>query len=160
FVLQEVTRQPLADAYTNSYAACYGDWGPVLETPGSGMFYRDSRVAFRNIIDGSSNTLAVGERAALFTKTPWAGAVTGGSCVTTPDAPVYQSIIEPAPTMVMARVSGRKALNDPWSEPYDFFSGHRQVVQFVFADAAVHALSSSMNPAAVRALATIAGGET
>src|SRR6516164_9971433 len=38
FVLQQVTRQPLADAYTNSYAACYGDWGPVLETPGSGMF--------------------------------------------------------------------------------------------------------------------------
>jgi prepilin-type N-terminal cleavage/methylation domain-containing protein len=159
FVLQQQTRQPICDAATNSYAACYGDWGPVLETPGSGMFYRNSQVCFRNIIDGSSNTLAVGERAALFTQTPWAGAVSGGSCVTTPNAPVYQSVIEPAPTMVMARVSGRKALNDPWSEPYDFFSGHREVVQFVFADGAVHALSRSMEPSAVRVLATIAGGE-
>jgi prepilin-type N-terminal cleavage/methylation domain-containing protein len=159
FVLQQQTRQPICDAATNSYAACYGDWGPVLETPGSGMFYRNSQVRFGNIIDGASNTIAVGERAALFTQTPWAGAVTGGSCVTTPNAPVYQSIIEPAPTMVMARVGGRKALNDPWSEPYDFFSGHRDVVQFVFADGSVHALSRSMEPSVVRPLATIAGGE-
>jgi prepilin-type N-terminal cleavage/methylation domain-containing protein len=158
-VLQQKTRQPIADAATNSYAACYGDVGPVLETPGSGMFHRNSQVAFRNILDGTSNTLAIGERAAFFTQTPWAGAITGGSCVTTPNAPVYQSVIEPAPSMVMARVSGRRALNDPWSEPYDFFSGHREVVQFVFADAAVHALSTSMDPQAVYALATIAGGE-
>src|SRR5262249_18751839 len=158
-VLQQVTRQPLTDAVTNSYSACYGDWGPVQETPGTGMFYRNSQVTFRNILDGASNTLAVGERAALFTQTPWAGTVTGGSCVTTPNAPVYQSVIEPAPTMVMARIGGRKALNDPWSEPYDFFSGHGRVVYFVFADAAVHGLGTSMDPAAVRTLATIAGGE-
>ena len=29
---------------------------------------------------------------------------------------------EPAMVMVLARVSGRRQLNDPWSEPYDFFT--------------------------------------
>jgi prepilin-type N-terminal cleavage/methylation domain-containing protein/prepilin-type processing-associated H-X9-DG protein len=158
-VLDERTGRPLGEAATNSYAACWGDWDAVADTPGRGVFWRNSHVKLADVMDGTSTTIAIGERAALFTQTPWIGAFTNGSARTTPDAPVYTSVIEPAPTMVMARISGRRPLNDPYSEPYDFFSPHGDVVQFLFVDGSVHALSRGMDLAVLRALATRAGGE-
>jgi prepilin-type N-terminal cleavage/methylation domain-containing protein/prepilin-type processing-associated H-X9-DG protein len=158
-VLDEGASKPIAQAATNSYAACYGDWNAILETPGSGMFCKNSETRIGQITDGTSYTLAVGERAALFTQTPWIGALSRGSARTTPDAPVYQSVIEPAPVEVLARICGRRQLNSPWSEPYDFFSPHTGVVNFLFADGSVHGLSTSMDLNVQMALATIAGGE-
>jgi type II secretory pathway pseudopilin PulG len=126
-----VNQRVIGQAATNSYAACWGDWGPVTDKPGTGIFYKNSHTRILDIVDGTSNTIAVGERAALFAQSPWVGAFTNGSIRTTPNAPVFQSNIDIAPTMVMARISGRRPLNDPWSEPYDFFSPHRSLVNFV-----------------------------
>lgn len=150
----------LADAWTNSYAACYGFGGILGYQPeyGTGMFYRNSQIKVRDIPDGLSNTMAVGERAALFTKTPWAGVMTGGTARTTPGAPVYTSIIEPAPCMVLARI-GRKSLNSPYSEPYDFFSAHPEAIHFVFADGSVHPMRPSTSQAILEGLATVGGQE-
>jgi prepilin-type N-terminal cleavage/methylation domain-containing protein len=158
-VLEEKKSTPLGNAATNSYAACYGDWGPILETPGSGLFCRNSQYSMKDVTDGTSTTLAIGERAALFAQSPWAGTFSNGSCRTTPNAPVYLSTIDPAPTMVLARVSGRKVMNDPLSESYDFFSPHSSVGMFVFADGSVHGITSSVSPTLFQALATRAGGE-
>jgi prepilin-type N-terminal cleavage/methylation domain-containing protein/prepilin-type processing-associated H-X9-DG protein len=145
---------------TNSYAACFGAQGQLGTQPdtGNGVFYRNSHTRLADVTDGTSSTLAIGERSALFTQTPWAGVITGGTARTTPDAPVYRSIVEPAPVMVLARI-GTKTLNDPNSEPYDFFSPHPNVVQFVFADGSVHPLSSSVSLDVLLALASRAGGE-
>jgi prepilin-type processing-associated H-X9-DG protein len=125
---------------------------------GNGLFARNSKIRIVDIADGTSNTLAIGERPALFAQAPWAGVMTGGTCRTTPGAPVYLSIIEQAPNMVMARIGARK-LNDRYSEPYDFFSPHPGLAQFVFADGAVHALRLTTDIKVLQALATRAGGE-
>jgi prepilin-type N-terminal cleavage/methylation domain-containing protein len=160
FSVQHVfTGHSLGDAATNSYAACWGDWIPVQESPWTGMFSMNSRTRIQDITDGTSMTIALGERAALFAQTPWAGAFTNGSVRTTPDAPVFGSQIDSAPVMTLARIGGRKALNDPYSEPYDFFSPHFKLVNFVFADGSVHALTSTMDLVALRGLATYASGE-
>src|SRR5258708_5758831 len=71
---------------------------------GNGMFYRNSRLRMQDIQDGTSNTLSIGERGAFFTKTPWAGVMTGGTARTTPGAPVYTAILEPPSVMTMAYI--------------------------------------------------------
>ena len=71
---------------------------------------------------------------------------------------VYTAIAELAPVMVLARV-GNRGLNDPNNEPYDFFSPHGDVGNFLFADGAVHAVPRSTSVAVLQALATRSGGE-
>lgn len=151
----------LADADTNSYAASFGALGNIGDTPdqSNGIFYRNSRTPIADIPDGTSNTIALGERCAMFCQTPWVGVMTGGSARVTPNAPVFRALVDPAPAMALARV-GSKALLDPYCEPYDFFSPHPSLVQFVFADGSVHALNSDVQVSVLQALATRNGDET
>jgi prepilin-type N-terminal cleavage/methylation domain-containing protein len=160
FMVQSETNKDLAQAASNSYAACFGAGGDLNSAPdsGNGLFYRNSRLGIKDVVDGTSTTLAVGERAGFFALSPWAGVMTGGTCRTTPGAPVYSSIAELAPVMVLARI-GNKPLNSPYSEPYDFFSPHGGVVLFVFADGAVHPLAQGISQDVLIGLATVAGGE-
>jgi prepilin-type processing-associated H-X9-DG protein len=146
---------------TISYCANYGAEGLLTAFPerGNGTFYRNSSTTVLEITDGLSNTFLIGERAALFAKSPWVGAVSNGTLRTTPNAPVFTSSALPAAAMPMARI-GRKPLNDPWVEPYDFFSPHPGVMNFVFADGSVHAIRFNTSIPVLQALATRAAGDT
>jgi len=159
-VLAGGSNQPLVDAATISYAACYGTAGLMTELPdqGDGVFYRASETRIRDIPDGLSNTFAIGERGSVFAQVPWAGVMAAGTVRTTPNAPVFKSVVHPASTMGMARV-GNKALNDPYCEPYDFFSPHPGVVNFLFADGSVRGLRTTTDVDTLRGLATRAGDE-
>ncbi|HZY87722.1 MAG TPA: DUF1559 domain-containing protein [Gemmataceae bacterium] len=160
FMVLTFDRQDIAPAATNSYAANFGSNRQITNKPdqGNGVFYRNSRVRLTDVTDGTSTTLALGERAALFTQTPWAGALTGGTCRTTPGAPVLRSHLEPSMVSTMAQAGGH-TLMSVYSEPYDFFSPHPNLVQFVFADGSVHPLNPAMDLSVFLALASIAGGE-
>ncbi len=155
YLVWDELNAPLAQAATNSYAACFGSYGLMNTDPdtGNGLFQRNSRIRFDDIPDGLSQTLAVGERGTFFAKTPWAGVMTGGTVRTTPGAPVYTAIVELSPAMVMARL-GNRSLNSPLSEPYDFFSPHSELVYFAFADGSVQGLTSSVELGVLHALAT------
>ncbi len=160
FTVKTQRNVDLATAATNSYAACFGFGGLPNSNPesGNGAFYRNSQTSITDIKDGTSNTFLVGERAAMFAKSPWAGVISDGTIRTTPGAPVYYSLFEQAPVMVMARI-WNKPLNSPLSEPYDFFSPHTAVGNFLFADGSVHSLSIATDLTILQALATINGGE-
>jgi prepilin-type N-terminal cleavage/methylation domain-containing protein/prepilin-type processing-associated H-X9-DG protein len=160
FTVMSEANKPLADCYTNSYAACFGGGGDPGEQAdrGSGVFFRNSNIRPVDISDGLSNTLAIGERSAFFVKSPWVGAVSHGSARTTPGAPVYLAGVEEAPTQVMAR-TGNLPLLDYYSTPYDFFSAHPSSVNFLFCDGSVRRLTTGVSPATLRALGTRAGDE-
>jgi prepilin-type N-terminal cleavage/methylation domain-containing protein len=160
FMVLNDINAPLATAASNSYAACYGFGGDLNTQPdaGNGTFFRNSRIKLTDILDGTGNTLAVGERCGWLTQTPWAGVMSGGTTRTTAGAPVYTAMVEGAPPMVLARINHR-LLNDPYSEPYDFFSAHGDVVNFVLVDGSVRALNTSTSLAVLQALATRADGE-
>jgi len=151
----EVTR-----AHTNSYAACHGAYGLLNVDPdhGTGLFQRNSGHRIAAILDGTSQTISIGERGSILTQSPWAGVVTAGTCRTVVGAPVYVSSVQMAPAMTLARVANR-TINSYFSEPYDFFSPHRAGIQFVFADGSVHLLYPTIDLTVVQALATINGQE-
>jgi prepilin-type processing-associated H-X9-DG protein len=60
--------------------------------------------------------------------------------------------------MPLARVH-KKPLNDPYSEPYDFFTPHTGVANFLFADGSVKAIRTTASIAVLGDLATKDGGE-
>jgi prepilin-type N-terminal cleavage/methylation domain-containing protein len=153
----------LADAATNSYAGCYGSgtqFNLLLQPElGPGVLFRNSRIAIKDITDGTSTTLMVGERPAMLTRTPWAGIMQSGTARTTPGAPVYTSMIDIAPAMTLARI-GSKPPNDANAEPYEFFTPHIYVIYFALADGSVQGFTRAVDLTVLQAMATRAGGET
>ncbi|HWB09602.1 MAG TPA: DUF1559 domain-containing protein [Pirellulales bacterium] len=160
FQVPDIVNLSMGPAYTTSYTACFGSYGLINTYPdyGTGVFQRNSRCRYKDIADGTTTTIAVGERSALFAKAPWAGVITTGAVRTTPGAPVYLSTVEQAPVMAMARTAD-KYLNSPFSEPYDFFSGHVDRVNFAFVDGSVRPLSSSTDMQVLHAFSTRNNGE-
>ncbi len=125
--------------------------GPGSQCRGNGLMYHNSAVRIADIIDGTSNTLAIGERLTtpfgtqLRHHSTWSGVIPEGE-------------------ESMARVLG---LTDhtPNSEnsvtPHldDFSSHHHGGVQFATCDGRVVFLSENINLEVYQWLSTIAGGE-
>lgn len=160
FTVLDASGNPLVDAAANSYAACYGAGGEISEQPGkgNGIFYRNSRVRLTDITDGTSSTMAIGERAAFFTQTPWAGAITGGTARITPGAPTSSNAVEEAPTMTLAH-TGSHTMNDASADPDDFFTPHTGIGMVLFGDGGVRGLKRAVSLQVLQALSTRSGGE-
>jgi prepilin-type N-terminal cleavage/methylation domain-containing protein/prepilin-type processing-associated H-X9-DG protein len=161
FTVFDKNNIPLAQAATNSYAACHGTGVDLDEELDdfNGMFSRNSRVSFADVTDGSSNTIAIGERGSFFTQTPWAGAVSLGTTRITPGAPTNNlTAIEDAPTQTLVHVAVH-TLNDPNADPEDFFTPHTGTANFLFADGSVHPVPTGISLSVLQSLATRDGGE-
>jgi prepilin-type N-terminal cleavage/methylation domain-containing protein len=146
---------------TNSYAACFGSGGEIGKSPdlGNGFFFRNSSLRVRDIVDGTNSTIAIGERSAALSQNAWVGAVAFGVSRVTAGAPVYSVAVEEAPVQVLAH-TGSHALDDPESDPDDFFSLHKGGVHFLMGDGAVRFLKSTVDFDVLHALSTRAGRES
>jgi prepilin-type N-terminal cleavage/methylation domain-containing protein/prepilin-type processing-associated H-X9-DG protein len=150
----------ICDVASANYVGMYGNKEPGIDGPG--LFFRNSHIRFKEIPDGTSHTIAVGERSHLLGEATWVGSVTGAVLVPGPDdndgIGTYE--LEHGSTMVLGQSGEHKSPGDPTGETDMFYSRHSGGVNFVFADAHVSFLTTEMDPKVFEALSTRDGGET
>jgi len=150
-----------------NYVGCYGV-GEIGEAPGagSGLFFRNSRIGFRDITDGSSQTFAIGERSHDLSYVTWTGRAIGGWLFTTPSFEGGRNKFNPDPeesfTMVLGPIGisdGIRTPNYPAAHVEDYRSRHPGGVNFLFGDGSVRFIKDTISEPIYQALATRAGGE-
>lgn len=112
---------------------------------GNGVFFHNSSVAISDIVDGTSSTMAVGERRSnrdLEWYSTWVGVPPGG-------VEAFQRVLG----------SADHTPNHPDAHFDDFSSRHIGGSQFVFADGHVRFIGDGIDPRVYAAIATIHGHE-
>jgi prepilin-type N-terminal cleavage/methylation domain-containing protein/prepilin-type processing-associated H-X9-DG protein len=132
----------------------------------SGIFYRNSRTSIAAITDGTSNTIAVGERSHNLSYVTWVARSIDGWLGKTSPIEGGTDQFNPSPeecwTQIMGPVGledGPRTINHPEAHVEDYWSRHPGGANFLFADGSVRFLKSTINPIPWRGLATRAGGE-
>ena len=166
-VRDEANTMTVYEVGSSNYVGVYG-LGEIGDAPGAGngIFYRNSRVGFADINDGSSNTFAVGERSHNLSYVTWTGRTVGGWLFKTSsfEGGTDQFAVDPeeAFTMFLGPVElddGPRTPNHPRAHVEDYWSRHPGGVNFLFGDGSVHFIKDSISSTVYRALATRAGGE-
>jgi prepilin-type N-terminal cleavage/methylation domain-containing protein/prepilin-type processing-associated H-X9-DG protein len=165
---------PVQVAHAN-YAGIFGnpemtsDPGYLSSDPARGpthrgMFWRNSTTQIRDVTDGTSHTLFVGERCSTLAYVTWAGAVTGGQVPPKiPDSYGYGA--EGASVLALGHTGDASDVpphtpNSTVNHVDDFWSQHPQGANFLFVDGSVHIIGNTIDPAVWWALGTRSGGET
>jgi len=124
---------------------CHPGFAEYNKCMGNGTFYLNERNRFRDILDGLSNTLFVGERASRLAPSTWVGVVPGGE-------------------HAVARVAGVGAY-PPNSEAapehyfHNFSSYHPAGTNFLAGDGSVKMITETIDMQTYAALCTRRGGE-
>jgi prepilin-type N-terminal cleavage/methylation domain-containing protein/prepilin-type processing-associated H-X9-DG protein len=132
----------------------------------AGIFYRNSRVSFADITDGTSNTIAVGERSHNLSYVTWVARSIDGWLGKTSPIEGGTDQFNPSPeecwTQIMGPAGledGPRTINNPEAHVEDYWSRHPGGANFLFGDGSVRFLKSTINPVPWRALATRSFGE-
>jgi prepilin-type N-terminal cleavage/methylation domain-containing protein/prepilin-type processing-associated H-X9-DG protein len=161
-----------ADLGRSNYVGCYGNTPFLGEPPevlthhlvidgisGRGMFYRNSRTRIADITDGTSHTIAVGEKSAQNTLASWVGVIPGATWQSANDEATYGGIPS---NLAAAMTLGHACRQHPPSAEAgvaeDFSAPHPEGVNFLFADGSVHVVKKSVNMQVYPFTATIADG--
>lgn len=146
----------------SNYVGMYGS-GEIADDPGrgNGVLYRNSRTRLADILDGTTNTILVGERSSNLLKCTWAGF----DPAMTAEHPADPTVVEAAQALVL----GHTGEYDPFDPPHtpnspiahvdDFWSRHAGGANFLLGDGSVRQINNSISPKTWVAMGTRAGGE-
>jgi prepilin-type N-terminal cleavage/methylation domain-containing protein/prepilin-type processing-associated H-X9-DG protein len=152
-----VPTQLICQVAASNYVGVYGTSDPGID--GDGIFFRNGKIGLSDILDGTAQTIAVGERAHALGEATWVGSVTNAVLFPVDNDGIGYPRAESGPGMILGHAGGRYGPGDPNGEVNQFYSLHPGGVNFVFADGHVAFLKTTMTNAVFRALATRAGGE-
>lgn len=159
----------LTNAAATSYVGSLGgaktggnpNYGCYEFQPFNGIFHRNRSVKDRDITDGLSNTVGIGERHSGFVRSAWAGIVAGQEVLFNFDDPPiqYNPQLAPCqnwrPTITAVVVHSRQsAFNDPTGSPGGFVSPHPSTANFLFMDGSARSLAVGINRTVMWALCT------
>ena len=162
FVVRDPSSTPVEKYAAASYAA---NWGPsdavtnLDDTPlqSSGVFHRNSRSGLRDITDGLSNTLLLGERTNGPIPHPSGGI---HSVFETAWSAAVREITDPTDDhghMVLFETQYRP--NQSGTDDKGLSAPHTGICQFTIGDGSVRAISENIDDRVYNALGTRAGGE-
>lgn len=164
FVIRDESSSPVEQYASASYAA---NWGPATEdvnldaTPDAsqGVFFRNSAMRIAGVLDGLSNTLAIGER--HNGPIPTSGATSGGHTVfeNAWSAAVrdVDELLDDHGHMVLFETQFRPNQLD--GDDKGLAAPHSGLCQFTFCDGSVQTISSNIDAELYNALATRNGRE-
>ncbi len=165
----------------SNYVGVFG-YGSVTMTPGrpnpAGMFYRNSSVRFRDVIDGLSQTMLIGERKSVHqflssaprvvADSTWYAAIPGvqrpaGMMMMPDEGPASLVLGHVGQTMGMGGMGGGGMVmhHTPNNTNHivNFSSSHVGGIQFLMADGSIHFLSENIDYNTFRWLGQKADGE-
>jgi hypothetical protein len=156
----------ISDLAPNSYVGCLGGGDPAVapaysamheEQPFNGMFHRNLAIRHADILDGTSNTIGIGERASMFTPNGWAGVIPGAQTVFSQRiaqrrGQVVGQTSRPAITMASVHVRSGGP-NAPTGSPGGFWSPHPGGCLFLLMDGSTHSIATTVDIRVFRAMA-------
>jgi len=163
----------IIDLAPSSYIGCLGGGDPANapaysamyeQQPFNGMFHRNVAIRHAEITDGTSNTIALGERASMFAPNGWAGVVPTAQTVFSPRmahsrGQLVGQTVRPAITMATVHVRSGGP-NAPTGSPGGFWSPHTGGALFLLMDGSTHTISTNVDMNTYRLMASRNDGQT
>jgi prepilin-type N-terminal cleavage/methylation domain-containing protein/prepilin-type processing-associated H-X9-DG protein len=161
----------ICDVASSNYVGCFGKgdpsslypYSPTDDPPGrdnsEGLFFRNRSITIAAITDGTSQTLAVGERSQNLSRATWTGAVTNAEVPITELQAEDGLSPEGGDALVVSHTGELDGPNSRPAHADQFWSRHPGGAQFLFADGSVRFLKEKRPLAIFQALASRAGGE-
>jgi prepilin-type N-terminal cleavage/methylation domain-containing protein len=159
--IKDTSLNVMAQAAVCSYAGSLGT-KPYEELPFNGVFHRNSQIGLGHILDGTSKTIAIGERMSRHTQAGWAGVTPNQRLVYAPESPRYDPAnpgLNARPAITATLVHVRSSAPSTQGSPGGFIGPHSGGTQFLCLDGSCRSISDSTSAEVVRALCTRADGE-